>query len=71
MPKRRDFTPQERYNGSKATTKRLCLRCDKPFMSHGKDNRICYTCQHANNQLVYDQPKGTLVGVKFIEHKEP
>jgi len=27
--------------------RRACLRCDKPFRSEGRDNRLCRQCQQA------------------------
>jgi hypothetical protein len=36
---------------SKQKTKRVCLRCDREFMSDGIYNRICPNCQNANSNF--------------------
>ncbi len=41
MPRRR----------KKKKDKRVCLRCDREFMSEGIYNRICPNCQESNSNL--------------------
>jgi hypothetical protein len=31
----------------KAGTKKLCLRCDRPFLSEGNYNRLCQRCRES------------------------
>ena len=35
----------------KIYTKRICLRCRKPFKSEGAHNRICDTCRGINERI--------------------
>lgn len=49
----------------KRKTKRVCLRCDREFMSEGIYNRICPNCRESNanialhpNDSVYEYPMG-------------
>ena len=48
------FEWPEYYNHSKPKSKkkkkeRNCMRCDKPFMSQGNHNRICWWCKDTDD----------------------
>ncbi len=52
----------------KKKTKRVCLRCDREFMSDGIYNRICPNCRESNANIalypydsVHDYPSGDIV----------
>ena len=46
---------------AKATTKRICLSCDRPFLSEGPWNRICPRCNKANDATARYGTRGRLV----------
>lgn len=51
-------------NSMSTTTKdRICLKCDKPFLSFSPANRICNKCNTSNNALVSREDDKT---IKFI-----
>jgi hypothetical protein len=37
-------------------SKRVCLRCDREFLSDGIYNRICPNCREANANCAYPDP---------------
>lgn len=37
---------------SKRKHKRVCLRCDREFLSDGKFNRICGSCREINANIM-------------------
>ena len=52
--KKEKFERPEYYNHSKPKSKkekkeRNCMRCDKPFMSQGNHNRICWWCKDTDD----------------------
>lgn len=42
---------------TKRRTKRTCLKCGRDFASLGPENRICWKCNHENEQI-YVPPSG-------------
>lgn len=38
---------------SRRKTRRLCITCLEPFISHGPGNRMCTACRHATEITVY------------------
>lgn len=40
----------------KKKDKRVCLRCDREFMSEGIYNRICPNCRESNANIVVNEP---------------
>ena len=55
----------------KKKIKRVCLRCDREFMSDGIYNRICPNCRESNANIalypydsVYEYPQGEVTAHK-------
>lgn len=50
--------------------RRLCLRCDHPFLSRGPGNRLCGDCNKVN-ATEYMPPRGKIIGQTYpdITHK--
>jgi hypothetical protein len=54
----------DRFTRSKHTKDRVCLRCNKTFLSTGPGNRICDPCDDLN-------VKQTIHRVNFNSFKKP
>jgi len=44
----------------KERIKRYCLKCDRPFVAHGRFNRICENCTKNNQDIIDYEARYTI-----------